>query len=56
MMQGRIPLSFNASLNQSALSGSPEPVALTGSMAAVGPAATLPSANCREELLPACNR
>jgi hypothetical protein len=35
-MQGFIPLSFNASLNQSALAGSLEPVALTGSMAPVG--------------------
>ena len=35
-MQGFIPLSFNASLNQSALAGSLEPVALTGSIASVG--------------------
>jgi hypothetical protein len=35
-MQGFIPLSFNASVNQSALAGSLEPVALTGSIAPVG--------------------
>ena len=35
-MHGFIPLSFNASLNQSALAGSLEPVALSGSIAPVG--------------------
>ncbi len=35
-MQTFIPLSFNASLSQSALAGSLEPVALTGSIAPVG--------------------
>ncbi len=34
-MHGRIPLSFNASRNQSALAGSLEPVALTGSITPV---------------------